>query len=196
MHGSQTDRAQSGLDRLLLFVLVVVAVLLVAPHALGFVGIDVTSTPRGPPTGAAAHDLVVLEARGIAVDEAEGSIGAVRLVVTPAANREPVDLGDQLVIWVDDRTAYLHPNDPGDGFDGTYRASLVDGEGTVLADATDRAELVFDLGDTDDVDGVDEFGRRLRAGDTVSLTIVTPHGETLTRELTVPETVAGDAVAL
>lgn len=187
---SRPDRGQSGLDRLLLFVLAVVALLLVAPHVLGALGIDVDGRPAAPP-GEADHDMVVLEARGTAVEG--GSIGAVRLVVTPAPGREPVDLGEQIAIWVADRSTYLSPN--GD-LEGAYRAAVIGGEGQVLESATARGELVFDLGETDDVAGVPEFGSRLEPGDAVAVTIVTPRGETLTRRLEVPATVSGETVPL
>lgn len=194
MHPSTTDRGQSGLDRLLVFVVAVVGLLVVAPHALGFAGIDVGPRPGGGSDAVGDHDLIVLEARGTAVDAGDGSIGAVRLIVTPSPGREPVDLGDGLAIWVADRSYYLSPSGD-DGFDGAYRARVIDGEGRVLEGATDRGELVFDLGG-DDVAGVPEFGSRLRPGETVSVILVTPHGETLTRELEVPETASGDEVPL
>lgn len=194
MHATSTDRGQSGLDRLLVFVVGVVALLVVAPHVLGLVGIDVGQGPAAGPTAGDEHDLLVLEARGTAVDG--GSVGAVRLVVTPAPNREPVDLGDGMAIWVADRSYYLVPDGADADLEGTYRAAVIDGEGQLLERATDRGELVFDLGTTDDVPGIPEFGSRLEAGETVSVTLVTPDGETLTRKLTVPETVSGETVPL
>lgn len=196
MHAPRTDRGQSGLDRLLVFVLAVVVLLVVTPHVLGLVGVDVGPGPGGPPSADEAHDLVILEARGTAVDAGAGTVGAVRLVVTPAANRAPVDLGEGLAIWVADRSYYLGPDGANAGLEGTYRASVIDGDGRTLETAEARGELLFDLGDTDDVADVPEFGSRLRAGETVSVTLVTPGGETLTRRLTVPEQVSGDSVPL
>lgn len=192
--GSTTDRAQSGLDRLLLFVLAVVAVLVVAPHALGLAGIDVGPRPTVEETTTADHDVVVLEARGTALEG--DTVGAVRLVVTPAPGREPVDLQEHLAVWTADRTRYLSA---GGGektdLDGAYRAAAIDGEGAVLRSATARGELVFDLGD-DDVAAVPEFGRELEAGQTVAVTIVTPRGETSTRRLVVPDRLSGETVPL
>lgn len=193
--GGRADRAQSGLDRLLLFVLAVVVLVFVAPHVLGFAGIDVGAEPAAPPTAGADHDLLVLEASGTAIED--GTIGAVRLVVTPSPDREPVDLGEQMVIWAADRSYYLSPGSgSGEGFDGAYRASVIDGTGQVLDSRTDRGELVFDLGETDDVSGIPEFGSRLGPGETIAVTVVTPHGETRTRRLTVPDSVGGDSVTL
>lgn len=193
--GERAGRAQSGLDRLLLFVLAVVILVLVSPHVLGFVGVDVGAEPAAPPAAGADHDLLVLEARGTAIED--GTIGAVRLVVTPSPDRVPVDLGEQMAIWAADRSYYLSPGSTsGERFDGAYRAGVIDGGGQVLDGPTARGELVFDLGETDDVSGVPEFGSRLAPGETVAVTVVTPHGETLTRRLTVPDNVGGESVAL
>jgi len=193
--GDRAGRAQSGLDRLLLFVLAVVILVLVSPHVLGLAGVDVGAEPAAPPAADADHDLLVLEARGTAIQD--GTIGAVRLVVTPSPDRVPVDLGAQMAIWAGDRSYYLGPGSgSGEGFDGGYRAGVIDGPGQVLDSRTARGELVFDLGETDDVSGVPEFGSRLEPGETVAVTIVTPHGETRTRRLTVPDAVGGDSVAL
>lgn len=192
--GSTTDRAQSGLDRLLVFVLAVVAVLVVAPHVLGLAGIDVGPRQTVDDGTTADHDIVVLEARGTAVEG--DTVGAVRLVVTPAPDRTPVDLAGQLTVWVGGRTSYLSPTGgEGADLDGRYRAAVLDGDGAVLSSSTDRGELVFDLGD-DDVADVPEFGRPLAAGETVAVTVVTPRGETLTRRLEVPERLDGETVPL
>lgn len=196
MHPPTTDRGQSGLDRLLVFVLAVVVILVITPHVLGVLGVDVGPGSTGAPASDGAHDLVVLEARGTAVDAGSDTVGAVRLVVTPAPNREPVDLGEGMAIWVADHSYYLGPDGAEAGLEGAYRARVIDGDGERLETADARGELLFDLGNTDDVPEVPEFGSRLEAGETVSVTLVTPAGETLTRELTVPEQVSGDSVPL
>lgn len=196
MHPPTTERGQSGLDRLLVFVIAVVVILVVTPHVLGLLGVDVGPGSTGPPAAGGDHDLVILEARGTAVDASAGTVGAVRLVVTPAPNREPVDLGEGMAIWVADRSYYLGPDGADAGLEGTYRASAIDGDGQTLDTPEARGELLFDLGNTDDVPNVPEFGSRLRPGETVAVTLVTPEGQTLTRQLTVPEQVSGDSVPL
>lgn len=193
---ASTDRGQSGLDRLLVFVLAVVVVLVVAPHVLGFLGVNVGPASPSAPAASADHDLMVLQAQGTAIDAADGSIGAVRLVVAPAPNRAPVDLGEGMAIWVGEGTYYLGPEGANGDLEGRYRASVIDGGGRTLETGTARGELVFDLGATDDVPDVPEFGERLAPGDVVSVTLVTPQGETLTRRLEVPEAVSGDTVPL
>lgn len=182
------DRSQSGLDRLLLFVVVVVGLVIVVPYAFGMVGVDV----RGP-TGAAPapsdHDLTILAARGGAIDGERSSVGTVRLVVAPNHDRTPVDLRDVSAIWIGSDVAHLATagteRADGSGTDGTYTASAMEGGGPILEEPTDRGVLRFDVG-TDDVGGADEVGRRLAAGDTATVTLVTAHGEHLTRELSVP----------
>lgn len=179
------ERSQSGLDRLLLFVVAVVALVFLVPHVLGFVGVDV----RGPSGGVAPpgdHDVTILAARGEAIDGQPSSIGAVRLTVVPNHGRAPVNLRDVTALWVGDDVYHLAPDgtDAG-GVDGTFAVSSADGGGTVLTDPSDRGVLRFDLG-TDDVDGATEVGRRLETGETATVTLVTQRGEHLTRELTVP----------
>lgn len=178
------DRSQTGLDRLLLFVVAVVALVFLVPHVLGFVGVDV----RGPSGGVAPpsdHDVTVLAARGEAIDGQRSSIGTVRLTVVPNHGRTPVNLRDVTALWVGDDVYHLAPDgtDTG-GVDGTVAVSSTDG-GTVLADPSDRGVLRFDLG-SDDVDGATEVGRRLETSETATVTLVTERGEHLTRELTVP----------
>lgn len=192
MTGPSAGRAQSGLDRLLLFVVVVVALVFVAPHVLGLAGIDVRSDVGAPPAES-NHDLTILAARGEAIADDRDSIGAVRLVVVANHDRTPVDLRDGTAIWVDDESHHIAPRSArSDGVDGTYTGEVI-GRGTpVLERPTDRGVLQFDLG-TDDLDDADEFGRRLDAGETATVTLVTPHGETLTRRLTVPDPIPSDA---
>lgn len=192
MSGRPTDRSQSGLDRLLLFVVAVVALVFLAPYALGLLGVDVRGGGGGSPTPS-DHDLTILAARGEAIADDRSSVGAVRLVVVPNHGRTPVDLGDGTAIWVDDRSHHLGPAGTSpDAVDGAYRVAAADGSTPVLETTTERGVVVFDLG-TDDVDGVGEFGDRLRAGETASVTLVTPDGETLTRELAVPDPIPAGA---
>lgn len=190
MSGPSIDRGQQGLDRLLLFVVLAIGVVFVAPHVLGVVGIDVQGGGSPAAETATEHDLTVLAARGEAVAGDGSSVGAVRLVVSPAPGRAPVDLQDGTVIWIGGESLDLVPRGTdADGADGQYGATVVDGDGTVLESDTDRGVLRFDLG-SDDVADVPEFGDRLQAGDTATVVLVTPQGETLTRELTVPADVA------
>ncbi len=202
MNRPSSARSQSGLDRLLLFLLAVVAIVLVAPYALGFAGIDVrapNTDSTGGPGFDADHELYVLGVRGADFDGDRSSVGSVRVIVSPAAGREPVDLTQMSAIWVDDRAYDLAPAAaPREGADGTYL--LRDAESgdsvRVLETSTDRATLVFDVG-SDDVPGADEFGERLQAGETVTLTIVTANGEQLSRKITVPDQIPdGETVAL
>lgn len=184
------DRSQSGLDRLLLFVVAVVAVVFLAPHLLGFAGIDVRGT-GGSPVGPSDHDLTILAVQGEAVD-GDGSVGALRVVVAPTHDRAPVDLRDGTVVVGTDDVYRLAPanTDAGDA-DGTYTAAAIQGGGSVLQAPTDRGELRIDVG-TDDVADAAEVGSRLEPGETATLTLVTATGERLTRQVTVPESIPTD----
>jgi len=55
----------------------------------------------------------------------------------------------------------------------------------------DRAVLTFDLG-SDDVEGIDSFGRRLESGDAVTLELTTDSGETDRVRLVVPGSLGGE----
>ena len=196
-------RAQSGLDRLALFVLVVLAVLIVVPTGLGFLGVDIrhADTSGADGTGAAgpAPDLIVLTADATAIDDARASVGAVTLVVTRSPATEPVDLSEVTVTWADGGAYTLvHAGSAGPAADGEFEASLArDGrDGTTLSQSGDRGVLRFDLG-TDDVGGVAEFGERLPAGETVTVELTTASGRTTTANLTVPDPIpSGRSVAL
>lgn len=180
------DRSQSGLDRLLLFVVAVVVVVFLAPHVLGLAGIDVRGTGGG--SGAPSdHDLTILAVQGEAVDD--GSIGAVRLVVAPNRDRVPVDLRAVSVTVGTDEVYTLAPaNGDAGAADGTFAAAAIDGGGTVLQTATDRGELRIDLG-TDDVADAAEVGSRLEPGQGATITLESSRGERLTRHVTVPESI-------
>lgn len=185
------DRGQSGLDRLLLFVVAVIALLFVAPHVLGLAGIDVREAPAGSAEPTSDADLAILAARGDAV-AADGSVGVVRLVVSPNPGRTPVDLSDGMAMWAGTRSYYLAPAESGgEGFDGTYAVAGAGGASPVLDEPTARGVIRLDLG-TDDVAEASEFGRRLSPGETATVTLVTPSGEAITRELRVPESPSAD----
>lgn len=189
MTASPAVRGQTGLDRLLVFLLAVVVLVLVVPHALQAAGIDVREGDRPETVPATDHDLAILAARGEAVGD-DGSVGAVRLVVAPNPGRAPVDLDRGSVLWIGDRTVDLAPAGADRaGVDGAYLADGADGP--LLETATERGVLRFDLG-TDDLAGVGEFGSRLAPGESVDVTLVTEDGETLTRRLTVPDDRSAD----
>jgi hypothetical protein len=162
------QRGQSGLDRLALFVLGVLLVLLVAPTVLGFAGVDIRATPGDSgPSG-----LVVLGVEGDAIEN--GSVGAVRVVATVAGDGR-VAPGTLSARWTADEWYRLAPAGSGGA----------DGEFTVEVEEGDRAILTFDLG-TDDVAGVGEFGSRLRAGETATLTLIGTDTR-ITRQVVVPD---------
>lgn len=179
------DRSQSGLDRLLVFVVAVVVVVFLVPHLLGLVGIDV----RGPadPGTPSDHDLTVLAVQGEAIDD--GSVGQLRVVVAPAHDRAPVDLREGSVIVGTSAVYSLAPagTDTTDA-DGTYTAAAIDGGGSVLESPTDRGVIRIDLG-TNNVADAAEVGERLGPGQGATITLVSPRGERLTRHVVVPESV-------
>jgi hypothetical protein len=166
---TDTQRGQSGLDRLALFVLGVLLVLLVAPTVLGFAGIDIRAAN---PADSGPSGLVVLAVEGDSIKN--GSVGEVRVVTTVVGDGR-VAPGALSARWTAGEWYRLAPAGSG-GADGEFTVEIEEG---------DRAILTFDLG-TDDVSGVGEFGSRLRAGETATLTLIGTDTR-VTRQVQVPE---------
>lgn len=179
------DRAQSGLDRLGLFLLVVAVVLLVAPTVLGFAGIDVTESDASDDQED-APTLTVLGIEGVAVDEDRESIGAVRVTVTNAGGGE-IDPRDLSATLVHNGTFDLAGPGREAAADGTFAVDSTDGDDdVVLRGHEERAVLVVDFG-TDDVPDAQEVSERLGAGDSATLTFVTEDGASVRLVLSPPD---------
>jgi archaellin len=183
-------RGQSGLDRLVLFVLAVVVVLLVVPVGLGAVGLDVRGSD-GSDTGGPAR-LTVLGAAG---DTAGGNstVGTVRIVVSNTGGGR-IDPSRLTATWVGNGTYRVVAADASGDADGSFTVEPLDPDrgGAILDDHSDRAVLTFDLG-TDDVRGAAEFANRLRPGGTATVSLTTPDGSTARAELTVPAPLPTDS---
>lgn len=180
----------SGVGRLALFVSGVLLVLLVAPTALQFAGVDV----RDP--GATGTErpvrLITLGAEAGAVDDGRTSVGAVRVVVTKTGGGQ-VDPSELTATWIGSGTYTLIAAGAEGEADGTFTAVPVDPdrEDPILREHGDRAVLTFDLGG-DDVDGAGEFAGRLGPGETATVSLTTPEGSTATAELAVPDPLPTD----
>jgi hypothetical protein len=180
--GHRANRAQSGLDRLALFLFALFFLLLVTPTVLGFAGIDVRESGEADDE---APTLTVLGIEGVAVDGERESVGAVRVTVTNAGGGA-IDPRDMTATLVQNGTYDLVSAD-GESADGTFTVETDDGDDDpVLREHTDRAVLVVDLG-TDDVAEAQEVGERLRAGDSATLTFVTGDGASVRLVLSPPE---------
>lgn len=191
----RADRAQSGLDLLAAFLLVVFLVVLVTPTVLGFAGVDV----RGSDAEAdreEAPTLTVLGIEGVAVDERRESIGAIRVTVTNAGGGE-IDPRALSATLVHNGTYDLATTGADTTAAGTFAVESTDGDGNViLRGHEERAVLVVDLG-TDDVGDSQEVGERLGAGETATLTFVTGDGASVRLVVSPPETLPAEgSVAL
>lgn len=192
-----TERGQSGLDRLMLFVVALIVIVFATPYLLGLGGVDVrgTATPAATPTPtpngtAEPVGLVVLNASGETGGFGSETVGVVRLVVTRNGSGQPVDTTAVTANWADLNNTYTLTarGTGGSAADGEFDVAVEgpSGSDTTLTETGDRAILTFDLG-TDDVDGVDEFGHRLLPGETVTFTMTTGGGKTTRLTLTVPD---------
>ena len=198
---NRATRAQSGLDRLLLFVVFLVVLVAITPAVFGLGGIELragsggTATPA-PTAGPTDHGVIVLGVTGVTGGFGEDTIGVVRVVVTKAGTGPAVDATSITTNWVGpDGAVALSAADSADAQFG------VDVIGSTtpnreLDRSRDRAVLTFDRG-TDDVEKVDEFGRRLESGDIVTLELTTDSGTTERVTFDVPGSLgAKDSVRL
>jgi len=197
------QRGQSGLDRLLVFVITAVVIVAVLPTVLGFAGIDVrppeTETPeptRATPTPEPAS-LQVLNVSGETGGPENETIGVVRVTVTKAGSSASVDAADVTATWARDDVSTLVAavTDRGatDGTFGVEISRISNSSGLVLAETGDRATLTFDLGD-DDVPDVAEFGTVLAPNESVDVVLATGAGETTTVSIEVPDSLEGKSV--
>ncbi len=186
----RADRAQSGLDRLGLFLLAVLLFLLVTPTVLGFAGVEVReSDDETDQEGAPV--LTVLGVEGVAVDEDRESIGAVRVTVTNAGGGA-IDPRELSATLVHDGTHDLVGPGTDATADGTLAVDATDGDGgPLLQSHTDRAVIVVDLG-TDDAGDAQAVGERLRAGESATLTFVTGDGASVKLVLSPPGTLPAE----
>ena len=193
-------RGQSGLDRLLLFVVFLVAVTAVAPFALEFGGVDVRQTTDAEetpvPTVTPEDDgVIVLGATGETGGFGDDTVGVVHVVVTKNGSGSAIDTSTMTASWVGPGSsssltaATSETNGAGDGTFDVNVTGPSDSE-TLLNASGDRATLTFDLG-ADDVEGVSEFGSRLESGDRVTLELTTDSGATTRTTFAVPGELGG-----
>ena len=198
-------RGQSGLDRLMLFIIFVVAIVAITPFVFELGGVDLradtgTDSPESTPTaGPADPGVVVLGATGETGGFGDDTVGVVRVVVTKNGTGPAVDATSLTANWVGPGGSYaLSAAGEGAGGDGQFAVDITgpsDSE-TMLNQSGDRATLTFDLG-SDDVDGIAEFGQRLESGDSVTLELTSDSGETERVRLVVPGDLGGaDTVRL
>lgn len=190
-------RAQSGLDRLVLFLVFLVVVVAITPLVFGLGGVDLragagTSAASAPTPGPTDPGVIVLGATGETGGFGEDTVGVVRVVVTKNGTGPAVDAASLTANWVGPDGGYVL-SASGESGDAQFAVEVTgpSDAGTVFEQSGDRAVLTFDLG-SDDVEGVGEFGRRLESGDTVRLELTTDSGETARTTLEVPSGLGGE----
>lgn len=198
-HGS--NRARIGVGTLVVFL----SMALVASIAAGVL-IDATGVLEGQAPGTetdsgspAPDGLLVIGQTGTHFEG--GVVGAVNLTVAAGPGADPIDLRDATVSWVGPSGAYdvRHREASATGAGPTFRVTPLgggDGSPSVLEGPDDRAVLTFDLGETDDVPGVAEFGRGLEAGTVVKVTLSTGDGRTTATRLEVPRSIGDRTVVV
>lgn len=192
----QSDRARISPGTLVVFLAMVFVASIAAGVLIGDSGLLPGQTATGESSGPATDRLLVIGQVGSHIQD--GSVGAVNLTVTVGRGTDPVDLQNATVTWVGPSGAHevRHEGAPGARDGPTYLVTSIGdagGSASVLEDADDRVTLTFDLGQTDDVAGIDEFGQRLRQGDVAKVLFRTGEDETTTTRLTVPASIEGRA---
>ncbi|MFC7074756.1 hypothetical protein ACFQJ7_16180 [Halovenus rubra] len=176
-------RGQAGVGRLLAFVIVITVIVAVVPAALGLAGIDVRNESPGETAVGDLDDgaLLVVSSFGSDINDDQTSVGVVELLVTPVG--DTVDIADVTVTW-DGATQHTLTPEQIDAGGGSFGVEMVRGEGSISP--SDRALLTFDLG-SDDIENIQQFGERLKPGQTVTVTVTTGTGAETTETMTVPE---------
>lgn len=183
-------RAQVGIGTVVVFVVM----LFVASISAGvlFNTTSVASTPAGvggQESGAGvSNGLVVVGQTGTAVTE--DGIGRVNLTVTAGSATDEIDLSETTVTWVGPAGSYnvAHGSTgaTGDARFHVRTRSDPNDSAPVVDSRDDRLVLSFDLGRSDDVAAVGEFGERLGPGDQALLVITTGEGDTNRVRLAAP----------
>ncbi len=194
-----TTRGQSGLDRLLVFVVVVIVLVAVLPSVLGFAGIEVrppddpptpTPTPTATPEPAG---IQILNTTSELNRSANQTVGVITVTLTKVGSTAPVDARNLTVTWANGGVYTLRASgsdrQPRNGSFGVSVSHIDDGPETVLVRGGDQATLTFDIG-RDNVDGIPEFGSALRPGDSVDIVLTTPDDRTAAVTVTVPAALA------
>jgi archaellin len=192
----QTTRGQSGLDRLLLFVVAAIVLVAALPTALSVVGIDVrsqsadteTTTPTAEP-----EQLQVLDAVGTTGPD-NRTVDAVRVTVVKVGGDSVVDTAGLSAVWTNGGNYSLVPvggdQTSADGAFGVAVSQIGNRSGDTLTETGDRATLTFDLG-TDTVEDIPEFGSSLGPGDEIDLVVTTAAGGAATISMRVPAALDG-----
>lgn len=199
MRSRSSERARTGIGTLVVFLGMVLVASVAAGVLINTAGL-LGGAVGDESTDNAAAGLMVVGASGEHVRS--GSVGSVNLTVMAGPEAETIDLRDATVTWVGPDGAYNVRNVRAGGTDDapTFQVTALsdpDGSAPAVNGPNDRVVLTFDLGRTDDVGAVDEFGSRLRGGDMVKVRITTGDGATTTTRLAVPPAIAGrNAVVL
>lgn len=201
MTDTSRRRAQAGIGTLVVFVTMVLVASIAAGVLVNSVWVDREPGESGTGQGAATapEGLLVIAQTGTAGED--GRVGVANLTVTAAPGTDPIDLRDATVTWVGPGGAANVASRTGTGGsgDGTFAVTALrdpDGSAPVLDGPDDRFVLTFDLGETDDVPGVESIGSRLGPGDMVRVTITTGDGRRTTTRLAVPRSPVGTDLVL
>lgn len=188
MSPDEADRAQVGMWQTVGLLAMVLVAAIAAGVLINTAGLRQAQSSASAANAQATDRLLVIGQTGTAIDD--GTVGRVNLTVTAGPATDRIDLRDSTITWVGPASSHsVRSTAAANGGDPAFTVSALtdpDGSAPVLNEPDDRFVLTLDLGDTDDVTGLGEFGAPLRERDMVKLTLVTGGGATTDTRLAVP----------
>lgn len=196
-----SGRAQVGIGTLVIFVAMVLVASIAAGVLINTTGIlQSESEQTGQESANQVSDRVlVVSETGTAIQN--GRVGLVNLTVTAGPGSDAIDLRSTTVSWVGPGGSYnvVHDEATGTNSNAAFTVTALSDPNDslpVLDSTDDQAVLTFDLGSTDDLPAVAEFGSRLEGGDQVNLLLTTESGASTEVRLAVPRSLTGEAAVV
>jgi flagellin-like protein len=192
----QRRRGQVGIGTLIVFIAMVLVSAIAAGvliNASGFLQTKAEQT--GQQSSAQTVDRVRVVSASAEVYNEE-ALSVVNLTVQKAPGSNFIDMENATVTWIGPSGSYnlIASTVTEPGADGEFRAEGFKDADTsfpVLNDDDDRLILSFDLGSTDKVNGVKQFGEHVSQGEEFTILITTRSGATTRFKGRVPESLSG-----
>ncbi|GAB3707369.1 archaellin/type IV pilin N-terminal domain-containing protein [Halorubrum pallidum] len=189
----EEERGQVGIGTLIVFIAMVLVAAIAAGvliNTAGFLQTQAEATGEES-TSQVSERLQVVSQSGDISDNVAGTsergIGSLEFVVASAPGADNIDLNEvsvELVGTSGQETFQLDESPP-----ATNDIFTTEGDGNVLTDNSDRAEVTVDL-ESDAFEN--DAGYALTEGDSLTVTFTTASGASTTTEIRVPTTLVGD----
>ncbi|MFC5278043.1 archaellin/type IV pilin N-terminal domain-containing protein [Halorubrum rubrum] len=192
----EEERGQVGIGTLIVFIAMVLVAAIAAGvliNTAGFLQTQAEATGEES-TSQVSDRLQVVSQSGYLDDTGAGDVDHLEFVVAQSPGGDNIDLGEV--------SAEIIGGDGQSTFELDDNAVSIDiftgGNGEVLTENSDRAEVSIALTDDNDI-GVgssDDLDYALAEGDSLTVTFTTSSGATTTTEIRIPSTVVENSVRL